>query len=145
MFSRAQVRNKMKTRQIRRQKSQTIVSCVTWAKEAHKPEQTDQPSPSTDHLTSGPTEQWTSEGRWKMVPRGGRPTPPGSLRGWVLVGSSILSSWGRLGMFPCIEMAETNLSSYKRGLPPLSQHTPLGSLSLYTLLWLVLLRVVELG
>ena len=40
-------------------------------KEAHKPDQTDQPSPGTDYLTSGPTEQRTSKGRWLVAPRGG--------------------------------------------------------------------------
>ena len=60
--------------------------------------------------------------------KGGRPTPPGSLQGWVLAGSLILSSQWWFGIFPCLEMTGTDLSSYKRGLPPLCQHTPLGSL-----------------
>ena len=47
-----------------------------------------------------------------MVPRGGRPTPPGSQMGSVLAGSLILSSRGRLGMFPCIDLAGTDLKHY---------------------------------
>ena len=145
MFSGAQVRNKTKTQWIRRQKTQTIVSCITWAKEAHKPDQTDQPSPGTDHLTSGPTRQCTREGRWPEAVTRGRPTPHGRFSRWVLAGRLILSSQWRFGIFPYEEMAGTDLKHYIMGLPPLSQHTPLGSLSLYTLLWLVLLRVVDLG
>ena len=38
-----------------------MASCVTQAKEAHQTDQTDQPSPDTDHLTSGPTKQSTSK------------------------------------------------------------------------------------
>ena len=75
MISGAQVWNKRKTRRIPRQKLQTIASCVTHAKKAHKPDQTDQPSPSTDHLTLGPTRQRTREGRWKMAPRWGSADP----------------------------------------------------------------------
>ena len=44
-------------------KSQKIASCVTHAKEAHKPDQTDQRSPGTDVPTSGPTRQCTRERR----------------------------------------------------------------------------------
>ena len=121
MISGAQVRNKTKTRRIRRQKSQTIVSCVTWAKEAHKPDQTDQPSPGTDHLTSGPTSRCTREGRWPVAGRRGRPTPYGRFSHWILVGRLILSSQWWFGMFPYEETAGTDLSSYKRGLPQLSQ------------------------
>ena len=130
MISGAKIRNKKKTQRIRRQKSQMIASCVTHAKEAHKPDQTDQPSPGTDHLISGPTRQCTREGQWQMVPRGGRPTPPGSQMGSVLAGSLILSSRGRLGIFPCKELAGTDLKHYIRGLPPLSPDTPLEGLSL---------------
>ena len=63
-------------------KSQNIVSCVARAKEAHLTVQTDQPSPGTDHLTSGPTKQCTKEGRWPEAARWGWPnqgfgrTPP---------------------------------------------------------------------
>ena len=75
MISGALVRNKKKIRRIRRQKSQTIASCVTQAKEAHKPDQTDQQSPGTDHLTSRPTRQCTRERRWPEPPKWGRPNP----------------------------------------------------------------------
>ena len=57
-------------------KSQNIASCVAREKEAHLIDQTDQPSPGTDHLTSGPTRQCTREGRWQMVPRGGGSVDP---------------------------------------------------------------------
>ena len=56
-------------------KSQTIASCVTHAKEAHKPDQTDQQSPGTDHLTSRPTRQCTRERRWPKPQKWGRPNP----------------------------------------------------------------------
>jgi hypothetical protein len=48
-------------------------------------------------------------------------------------------------MFPYIKMAGTNLKSYKRCLPALSPHTPLGEAPLSLSFLLVLLRIVELG
>ena len=50
-------------------KSQTIASCVTHAKEAHKPDQTDQTSPGTD-LSDIRTHQ--AETQTKVVARGGQ-------------------------------------------------------------------------
>ena len=84
-----------------------------------RPDQTNQPSPGTDHLTSGPTRQCTREGRWQMALRGGRPTPPGGVSRRFLAGTSFLSSRRRLSMFPYLLRAGTDLWSYKRGL-----HTP---------------------
>ena len=72
-------RNRAKTDKRRNTIAQNIRRCVTHAKEAHKPDQTDQPSPGTDHLTSGPTRQCTKERRWPEAAQGGRPTPPVSL------------------------------------------------------------------
>ena len=54
-------------------KSQKIASCVTHAKEAHKPDQTDQRSPGTDTPTPGPTRKHTREGQWAEAARWGRP------------------------------------------------------------------------
>jgi len=52
-----------------------IASGIAHAKEAHKPDQTDRPSPGTDHLTSRPTRQCTRESRWQMAPSGGAADP----------------------------------------------------------------------
>ena len=54
-------------------KPQKIASCVTYPKEAHLTDQTDQPSPGTDTSAPGPTRQCTIEGRWVEVARWGRP------------------------------------------------------------------------
>ena len=48
-------RNRAKTDERRNTNAQNIQRCVIPTKRAHKPDQTDQPSPGTDHLTSGPT------------------------------------------------------------------------------------------
>ena len=61
-------------------KSQKIATCITRAKEAHLTVQTDQPSPGTDHLTSGPTRQCTGGRRWPEAAIGVWPTPHGRLR-----------------------------------------------------------------
>ena len=57
MFSGAQVRNKKKTRRIRRQNHRRLYPCVRQAKEAHQTDQADQPSLGSDYLTRGPTDQ----------------------------------------------------------------------------------------
>ena len=49
-----------------------------------------------------------------------RPNPPWFLAKCILAGDQVLSSRGRLGMFPCKELAGTDLKYYIRGLPPLS-------------------------
>ena len=48
----------------------------------------------------------------------------------ILAGSLILSSQGRLQVFPCIKLAGTDLKGYIRGLPPLTKRPPLGEASL---------------
>ena len=58
-------------------------------KEAHKPDQTDQRSPGTDHLTSGPTRQCTKERRWPKPPKWGRPNPWFG-RTWTDAGPGVL-------------------------------------------------------
>ena len=146
MISGAQVRNKTKTRRIRRQKSQTIVSCVNMSKGGPQT-RANRPTKPRHRPSDIRTHQAVYQRRSVANgAKGGRPTPLVSVSRWVLAGSLILSSRGQLGMFPCIDLAGTDLKHYIRGLPPLSlSHTPLEGLSLYTLLWLVLLRVVELG
>ena len=54
-------------------KLQKIASYVTHAKEAQKPDQTDQQSPGTDVPTPGPTRQCTREGQWPEAARWGQP------------------------------------------------------------------------
>ena len=90
--------------------------CITHAKEAHKPDQTDQPNPGTDHLTSRPTKQRLRRRWWLEAAIGGRPTPHGRISHWVLVGTSFLSSRRRFAVFPYLLMAGTDPWSYKRGL-----------------------------
>ena len=136
MFSGAQVRNKMKTRRIRRQKPQTIVSYVTWAKEAHKPDQTDQPSPSTDHLTSGPTRQCTRERQWPEAARWGRPNQGfGRTQTSTCPGAFWWEGWsyppdGGLACFHVWRWREPTSTSYIKGLTYHLPQTPLEGLSL---------------
>ena len=73
----------------------------------------------------------------KAVARGGRvgPVEPGVRPNllWlpsrcILAGSLFLFSQGRLQVFPCKEMAGTDLKGYIKGLPPLTQDIPPSSL-----------------
>ena len=54
-------------------KPQKIASYVTYPKEAHLTDQTDQRSPGTDIPTPWPTRQCTREGWWAEAVRWGRP------------------------------------------------------------------------
>ena len=69
----------------------------------------------------------------KTVARGSRvgPVEPGVRPNllWlpsrcILAGSLFLFSQGRLQVFPCKDMAGTDLKGYIKGLPPLTQDTP---------------------
>ena len=88
--------------------------------------------------------QCTRKRQWPEVARWGRPNPDEHMSR-CLAGRLILSSWWWFGMFPCMKMAGTDLHKlYKGPLIPLTTHTTWRPLS-HTLLWLILLRVVELG
>ena len=69
-------------------------------------------------------------GRVGLVELGVRPNLPWLLSRCILAGSLFLSSQCRLQVFPCKEMAGTDLKGYIKGLPPLTQDTPLGEASL---------------
>ena len=76
---------------------------------------------------------------------GVRPNLDRYLSRCILAGRLVWSSRRRLMVFPYKEMAGTDLSSYKKGPPTtLTTHTTWRPLS-HSHLWLVLLRVVELG
>ena len=121
-------------------KSQKIASCVTYPKEAHMSEQTDQTNPGNDVSDKRTHLAMTHA---KSVARGGEvgpADPMGQLNlahlpsRCILVGSLTLSSRRRLLMFQSIEMAGTDFKDYKRDLPPLNQHTPLWKSLSHTLL-----------
>ena len=106
-------------------KSQKIASCVTHAKEADLTDQTDQRSPDADVPTSVPTRQIPEKDSGQRRQGGAgrtmvRPNPPWFPARCILAGDQVLCFRGRLGMFPCKELAGTDLKHYIRGLPPLS-------------------------
>ena len=101
--------------------------------------------PDRPNRPTGPRHRHTNirdhqaDTRRKAVARGAKvgpaepmvwPNPPWFPVRCILAGDQVLSSRGRLGMFPCKELAGTDLKYYIRGLSPLSlTHTPLEGLS----------------
>ena len=118
-------RNRAKMNKRRNTIVQNIQHGIIPTKRAHKPDQIDQPSPSTDHLTSGPTRPRPRRRRWPETAIGGRPTPHGRLSRWVLAGTSFSSSRRRLAVFPYLLKAETDVWSYIKSLHTPSQGIPI--------------------
>ena len=130
-FAGTQVRNKTKTYKRRNTNAQTIQSCITLTKRAHKTKQTDVQRPGTDIHRRGPTCQSPSQRRWPKAAKWGRPNHWFS-RTWT--GTSPGASWSVIlpyplkGGYQCFHIRrwrELTSSTYKRASTHPSQVIPI--------------------